>query len=627
MGHPDRPVFDLDRRLAGWASRDGRPGGGGERRIGLGRRRLPGHPHLPLRIARGVQPGGARGDGRRPRGRRAGAVGQPWPICARGGSTPRRLARAHKRLRVEWAEFLDNPQELAFLVGHHYAMNHWSVLPDLIEARGRGNGGRRAAGRSEVLRALQPGDRHGPGRAPRGERAKLVGLCGPAGRTAMRFWMPTPRMVHGHGNADLRSARADRRPAHDASPLSRHETQARERRPPVGTRGPKASARRIAALPHETQARERRPPVGTRGPKASARRIAALPHETQARERRPPVGTRGPKASARRVAALPHETQARERRPPVGTRGPKASARRIAALPHETQARERRPLASLPVGAGTRGLEGQRTSGDTSCALASRARACRPEVGVPVPASREAEQRGVVRWPSARACRPEVGVPVPASREAERRGVVRWPSARACRPEVGVPVPASREAERRCVVRWPSARACRPEVGVPVPASREAERRRVVRWPSARACRPEVGVPWPASREAEQRGVVRWPSARACRPEVGVPWPASREAEQRGVVRWPSARACRPEVGVPWPASREAERRRVVRWPSARACRPEVGVPVPVRHPRCRHPEPHRPSPGRSTKSSQLGPLPSGGSARAVAITRLEGTK
>ena len=45
------------------------------------------------------------------------------------------LARAHKRLRVEWAEFLDNPQELAFLVGHHYAMNHWSVLPDLIEAR------------------------------------------------------------------------------------------------------------------------------------------------------------------------------------------------------------------------------------------------------------------------------------------------------------------------------------------------------------------------------------------------------------------------------------------------------------------------------------------------------------
>ena len=45
------------------------------------------------------------------------------------------LARARKRLRVEWAEFLDNPQELAFLIGHHHTMNHWSVLPDLIEAR------------------------------------------------------------------------------------------------------------------------------------------------------------------------------------------------------------------------------------------------------------------------------------------------------------------------------------------------------------------------------------------------------------------------------------------------------------------------------------------------------------
>ena len=45
------------------------------------------------------------------------------------------LSRARKRLRVEWAEFLDNPQELAFLVGHHHTMNHWSVLPDLIESR------------------------------------------------------------------------------------------------------------------------------------------------------------------------------------------------------------------------------------------------------------------------------------------------------------------------------------------------------------------------------------------------------------------------------------------------------------------------------------------------------------
>ena len=78
---------------------------------------------------------------------------------------------------------------------------------------------------------------------------------------------------------------------------------------------------------------------------------------------------------------------------------------------------------------------------------------------------------------------------MPASREAERRCVVRWPSARACRPEVGVPLPASREAERRCVVRWPSARACRPEVGVPVPVSREAERRALAFGAGARADR------------------------------------------------------------------------------------------------------------------------------------------
>ena len=195
-------------------------------------------------------------------------------------------------------------------------------------------------------------------------------------------------------------------------------------------------------------------------------------------------------------------------------------------------------------------------------------------------------------------------------------------------------MPASREAERRCVVRWPSARACRPEVGVPLPASREAERRCVVRWPSARACRPEVGVPLPASREAEQRCVVRWPSARACRPEVGVPLPASREAERRCVVRWPAASACRPEVGVP-SRPRACSRAAVRGFAALSGCAAGLkaptgrtgGVRLPARHPGCRCPNPHRPSPGRSTKWSQLGPLPSGGSARAVAITRLEGTK
>ena len=52
-----------------------------------------------------------------------------------GRIDPGALARAHKRLRVEWAEFRANQQELAFLIGHYHTMNHWSVLPELIEAR------------------------------------------------------------------------------------------------------------------------------------------------------------------------------------------------------------------------------------------------------------------------------------------------------------------------------------------------------------------------------------------------------------------------------------------------------------------------------------------------------------
>ena len=64
------------------------------------------------------------------------------------------LERAHKRLRVEWAEFLDNPQELAFpgRPPSHDEPLERAARPHRGE--GRGNGGRRAAGRSEVLRAL-----------------------------------------------------------------------------------------------------------------------------------------------------------------------------------------------------------------------------------------------------------------------------------------------------------------------------------------------------------------------------------------------------------------------------------------------------------------------------------------
>jgi hypothetical protein len=38
-------------------------------------------------------------------------------------------------LQLEWAQIKNRPAELAFLVGHHQTMNHWSVLPALIQAR------------------------------------------------------------------------------------------------------------------------------------------------------------------------------------------------------------------------------------------------------------------------------------------------------------------------------------------------------------------------------------------------------------------------------------------------------------------------------------------------------------
>ena len=45
------------------------------------------------------------------------------------------LASARKRLRLEWAEFLNSPQELAFLIGHYHTMDNWRTLPALVEAR------------------------------------------------------------------------------------------------------------------------------------------------------------------------------------------------------------------------------------------------------------------------------------------------------------------------------------------------------------------------------------------------------------------------------------------------------------------------------------------------------------
>jgi len=47
------------------------------------------------------------------------------------------LARAQKRLRLEWAEVMNSPQELAFTVGHYQTMDGWRALPELIAARDR----------------------------------------------------------------------------------------------------------------------------------------------------------------------------------------------------------------------------------------------------------------------------------------------------------------------------------------------------------------------------------------------------------------------------------------------------------------------------------------------------------
>lgn len=50
------------------------------------------------------------------------------------------LARARKRLRLEWAELLNSPQELAFTVGHYQTMDGWRALPELIATRDRATG-------------------------------------------------------------------------------------------------------------------------------------------------------------------------------------------------------------------------------------------------------------------------------------------------------------------------------------------------------------------------------------------------------------------------------------------------------------------------------------------------------
>ena len=134
MGHPDRPVLDLVAALL-----DGPHGMAGQRMAASGAAASVTADFRVIHTYRFGSPGAfnlvaqAQADGDLAAVERAllDAVAD----VREGRIDEGALERARKRLRVEWAEFLDNPQELAFLIGHHHTMNHWSVLPDLIEAR------------------------------------------------------------------------------------------------------------------------------------------------------------------------------------------------------------------------------------------------------------------------------------------------------------------------------------------------------------------------------------------------------------------------------------------------------------------------------------------------------------
>jgi len=134
MGHPDRPVLDLIAALLG-----GPHGMAGQAVAASGVSAAVSADFRVIHTHRFGSPGAfnlvaqAAADGDLAAVERV-LLGVVADLRA-GRIDAGALERARKRLRVEWAEFLDNPQELAFLIGHHHTMNHWSVLPDLIEAR------------------------------------------------------------------------------------------------------------------------------------------------------------------------------------------------------------------------------------------------------------------------------------------------------------------------------------------------------------------------------------------------------------------------------------------------------------------------------------------------------------
>ena len=243
-----------------------------------------------------------------------------------------------------------------------------------------------------------------PGRAARRQGNADLWPVLPVGAGTAARSAAKPRIAQWRCSAPLRTY-----------PTGQSGAQARERRPPVGTRWPPASARRIAewrcgaplgTYPTEQssmQARERRPPVGTRWPPASARRIAPW-------RRGAPLGTYPTEQSS---------MQARERRPPAsspgGGRHALASGQRAAHRPVAA----RRSSPHIPHRAEQHAGKGTPTSGRHRCAKRSERR---------VPRSRpdDAERRG----PGREANHPELGVlscRPPAAGCADRRSAFPCP--------------------------------------------------------------------------------------------------------------------------------------------------------------------------------------------------------
>ncbi len=134
MGHPDRPVLDLIAALLGGSH------GMADRR--LADRGLSASVEADFRVIHTYRfgaPGAFNLVARAASDADLGAVEEALlgaiADLRAGRIEEGALRRARKRLRLEWAQFRNNPQELAFLIGHHHTMNHWSVLPVLLEAR------------------------------------------------------------------------------------------------------------------------------------------------------------------------------------------------------------------------------------------------------------------------------------------------------------------------------------------------------------------------------------------------------------------------------------------------------------------------------------------------------------